>query len=194
MTKQEIRKLMGEKRNQLSDQLKLKMDLKIHDRLFNLKEYRECSYLFTYFSFKTEPDTIDIIRRALSEKKRLYLPRVEGRAMNFYEIRDFSSLKRSRFGIYEPDESHEICYGAASITDKDIKLMLLPGLAFDLMGNRIGYGAGYYDRYLSEHAEDCFILAALSYDFQVLERIDAMEYDIRTDLIITPNRLLRPRK
>jgi 5-formyltetrahydrofolate cyclo-ligase len=74
--------------------------------------------------------------------------------------------------------------------DKETLLMLLPGLAFDLGGNRIGYGAGYYDRYLSKHQKDHFLKVALAYDFQVYDHLEADEFDIRADLILTPTRLI----
>ena len=68
--------------------------------------------------------------------------------------------------------------------------MLLPGLAFDKYGNRIGYGAGYYDRYLGAYSINNWIKIALAYDFQIMDRLNVNEYDIRTDYIVTDKRVI----
>lgn len=70
------------------------------------------------------------------------------------------------------------------------KLMLLPGLAFDLYGNRIGYGAGYYDKYLSSHPEINFYKTALAYDFQVMDSITTEKFDIKADAVLTPTQFI----
>ena len=69
--------------------------------------------------------------------------------------------------------------------------MLLPGLAFDPEGNRIGYGAGYYDRYLAKYPKDYFLKIALAYDFQILKQIKGNEHDVKADMIITPNQIIK---
>lgn len=183
MTKNEIRTLMKNKRDKLTVNQRNKYNLKIQDRLYDLEEFKGCSILFSYVSFGSEADTIAIIKTAFQMNKRVFIPKVEDKYMNFYEIHSLDGLVRSKFGILEPAGNDHKYISSQSKNDK--KLMLLPGLAFDKSGNRIGYGAGYYDRYLRSHPMDEWIKVALAYDFQIMEYLPVTEYDIRTDYIIT---------
>jgi 5-formyltetrahydrofolate cyclo-ligase len=112
--------------------------------------------------------------------------------MEFYRMDHLEDLEPSRFGVPEPDPVASRRYHKLDKSEKiDAPLMLLPGLAFDPYGNRIGYGAGYYDKFLSKYPRDYFYKLGICYDFQVVERIDAEEYDICADAILTPSRRLQ---
>lgn len=207
MTKAELRLKMREMRNSLTREERLSCGEEIRRRLTGLELWHRSKQLFAYLSFGTEVDTWGLVEDVLSgmgtydypdgknlysdkgQQKEVFVPRVEGKNMNFYLITETSSLKRSEFGVLEPDESHQIPY-TPGLRESSKSLMLLPGLAFDRKGNRLGYGAGYYDRYLSKHSSDSFIKVALAYDFQVLESITAEAYDIRVDYIVTPDRII----
>lgn len=194
MTKEELRIHMKNKRNSLTPQEFLHQNTEIRNRLFASEEYRSCKLLFTYLSFGSEVDTWEIVKTALSgnsgDKKRVFLPRVEGKLMNFYEVTDLNSLKKSKFGVPEPDESHQQPFDLSGkgMEASAERLMLLPGLAFDPAGNRVGYGAGYYDRYLMGKNKDAFCKLALAYDFQMIDQIQAESFDVKVDSIITPQR------
>lgn len=188
MTKSEIRILMKNQRNELPKSIRNEYNANILSKLLNLNDYIECDMLFTYLSFGSEIDTIAIINNALKSNKKVYIPRVEGSYMNFYEIDDLNGLIRSKFGILEPEDNFKKKYIKPLSSEKN-KLMLLPGLAFDKQGNRIGYGAGYYDKYLSQYNNDEFIKIGLSYDFQLLEHITKEQYDIGADFIVTPEKI-----
>lgn len=188
MTKNEIRILMKNKRELLSEGQRKDYNQKIRDRLFSLDHFKECPALFTYVSFGSEADTIAIIETAFRIGKRVYIPKVEGREMNFYEIHSLNSLTRSKFGILEPAGSDHPYPEYEDLINK--KIMLLPGLAFDKAGNRIGYGAGYYDRYLGKYNEKDWLKIGLAYNFQVVENIPADDTDIRADYIITDEALI----
>jgi 5-formyltetrahydrofolate cyclo-ligase len=209
MTKEELRIHMKNKRNSLTPEELLRQNRCIRNRLFESEAYQSCKLLFSYLSFGSEADTWEIVNAALSgkagNKKRVFLPRVEGKQMNFYEVTDLNSLKKSKFGVPEPDDSHQkpylfyrretnpgaIEHGKQAVTPEEVPkdmLMLLPGLVFDPSGNRIGYGAGYYDRYLTMNEEAGFRKLALAYDFQVRDSIPAESFDVKVDSIITPER------
>lgn len=190
MTKSEIRQLMKTKREELSPMVKMEYDKKIHEKLADFSGFIDSTILFTYISFGSEIDTISIIDKAFQMNKKVYIPRVEGSNMNFYEIKSLQGLISSKFGILEPIAKSDFLY-QSSKHHKEKMLMLLPGLAFDKLGNRIGYGAGYYDRYLTSHGEKDWIKVALSYDFQIMDSLPVMGYDISADYIITPNKLIR---
>lgn len=188
MMKSEIRSRMMETRNHLSEEQRNQWNSELFQNLADLKEYRACDKLFTYISFQSEPDTIDIIKLALKDKKQVYVPRVEGKIMQFYEIEGFNKLERSHYGILEPEIEEEKRYSCKIQGEETFNLILLPGLAFDMKGNRIGYGGGFYDKYLSEFSETHFYKIALTYEFQILNHINSSEYDRRADLLLTPER------
>ncbi len=207
MTKTGLRQKMKEQRNNLPTAEQHRAAEEILQRLTGLDLWLSCVELFTYLSFGSEVDTRRLVKEALSgcwgNPKAVYVPRVEGRNMNFYQITEASTLKESNFGVPEPEGRELIPYGearkepviseegvGASALQSPRRLMLLPGLAFDLKGNRLGYGAGYYDRFLTKYGGDHFIKVALAYDFQIQERVPAEEHDIRMDYIITPGEFL----
>jgi 5-formyltetrahydrofolate cyclo-ligase len=111
-------------------------------------------------------------------------PKVCGRRMDFYEIRSFDEVSPGFRGIPEPtatDDKSPFCPENA--------LVIMPGAVFDRQRHRIGYGGGYYDRFLSEHPDMTKLAAA--FDFQVLDQIPVHEYDISADLIVTERQIYR---
>jgi 5-formyltetrahydrofolate cyclo-ligase len=191
MTKAEIRIIIKEKRNALKNEEQIKESSAIHTALFKTEAYVKCKYLFTYVSFNSEVSTISVIQQALKEHKRVFVPKTEQKMINFYEIADISLLKPGKLGIPEPDNNSECLYQFTNESKRENNLMLLPGLAFDITGNRIGYGAGYYDRYLKNDIGNHFIKFGLAYDFQIVNKINTEENDIKVDCIITPTNLIQ---
>lgn len=127
---------------------KNKKDKNIKKKLVGLREYKDCDLLLTFMSTDIEVDTYGIIEYSWNNGKRVAVPRcVEGtRLMSFYEIHSFSQLEKHTFGVMEPDPSK-----CSLITDFDSSVCIVPGLVFDSMGYRLGYGKGYYDRFLSKY-------------------------------------------
>ncbi len=155
----------------------------IRKNLFADPIWKQISWLYPYVSCGTEVDTWAIIRHVLSHdvagrRIRVAVPRVQGTDMEFYEITSVDELCPGYQGIYEPVPS------CPSVGTGD-GLMLLPGLAFDRSGHRVGYGGGYYDRYLGSHPGKHRILYALAYDLQIVDRIETEEFDICPQKIIT---------
>ncbi|MHB8128528.1 MAG: 5-formyltetrahydrofolate cyclo-ligase [Mobilitalea sp.] len=185
MTKDQIRTEHKKRRNILTFEEQKIYNRAIRERLFQIPRYRSSDFLFTFVSFQSEVDTIEIIRQAFLDHKKVYVPRVEDHGMEFYEIHSLEGMTTSNFGVLEPPKKDEYRY----IGTKEPKLMLLPGLAFDYSGNRIGFGAGYYDQYLTAHKKEHFYNIALAYDFQVLESIPAEQFDVKADAILTQTQL-----
>jgi 5-formyltetrahydrofolate cyclo-ligase len=197
MTKEQIRIRMKERRNALSMEERLASNRAILKQLCTMKEFVECESLFTYVSFQSEVDTRAMINAALEDKKCVYVPRIEKQeghekqpVMNFYRIDSCLSLVKNKLGIPEPARDDERPYRMELQEEKSTSLMLLPGLAFDRSGNRIGYGGGYYDWYLRNGNQKCFTKIALAYEFQIIERIAAEPYDVKADYIITPAKII----
>lgn len=193
MTKNGIRNSLKEKREQLQPKEQEAFSKAIRERLFQSEAYHRCTRLFAFASFQSEVDTFGIIKQSLAEGKEVFLPKVKAKDMVFYRIEGLQELIRSSYGILEPvgrqDGRESIGKEEELINEKGTSnLMLMPGLAFDVSGNRIGYGAGYYDRFLAKYPKSTFYKVALAYDFQIMEEIPAEAYDQRVDVIITPTR------
>lgn len=184
MTKQEARKMMKQKRSAMSSGERKKQNEAIAKRLFDLKCWSQIKWFYPFVSHGTEVDTLAMIRFVLENtvqghRVHVAVPRVQGRNMDFYEITSMEELEPGYQGILEP-------VSFCPRVEATEGLMLLPGLAFDKNKNRVGYGGGYYDRYLERYGNKNLLTAAVAYDFQVVERIEAQEHDIRPQIVITP--------
>lgn len=148
--------------------------------------YKRSEAIFTFLSYGSEIDTYLIVERALSDKKLVALPYMTGRPheMVFIKINSLSDIVKNKIGIYEPVYNEENI-----VVSDENTIIIVPGLVFDLKGYRIGYGGGYYDKYLSENTY--MLSAGLAYDFQITDRLPSDEYDVRTDLIITDRRVIK---
>ncbi len=175
MEKRALRREISEKKRALTaDAIEARSSL-LAQRLFDTRHYRRARSVYAYLSFNQEVRTRPIIERAWADGKRVAVPRVAGDEMAFVWLDSFDGLAISGFGVPEPAEGE--------IADDESALVLMPGLAFDREGNRVGYGGGYYDRYLARHLDHVKI--ALCYDFQLVDAIDAETHDIPADLVIT---------
>lgn len=185
--KKEIRRQILKIRNGLSETKRLEKSERIMKMLKRQEEYQNSALLFFYASFGSEVMTRTFLREACSEGKRIALPRVflfeEEPRMEFYEITDDSQLIVGYKGIPEPNIMHEEVHKMEEIPD----LMLMPGVAFDKERTRIGYGMGFYDRYLEQHPGIRTI--AVAYACQVVESIPASPYDYRPDRLLTEERI-----
>lgn len=190
MTKAEIRKWMKSQRNSLTALERGAFNELMKQRFLETPEYKQCEELFCFVSFGSEVDTHPILLQALQDKKKVYIPRIEDDAfMEFYRIENLEGLQPSRFGVPEPSSDPALRFipeEVSAILSK--RCMVLPGLAFDLEGNRIGYGAGYYDKFFGKYTGLIFYKLAVCYDFQVIENIEAEEHDVKADAILTPTK------
>lgn len=178
-----IRKQMKQLRADMTRTERFEKSMQIFEKLITVPEFKRADRIYTYVSMDNEIDTIMLIDYSLSIEKRVFVPRVSGKDMEFYEISDISELSLGYMGIYEPDiNGKEPDYSRTGF-------MCMPGLAFDRSYNRIGYGGGFYDRYLS--VENKLYKAALAYEAQLLESIPAQDGDVRPDMIVTEESIYR---
>lgn len=176
MDKKALRREISAKKSALtSEQIEARSAI-LAERLFDTPQYRDCKSLYAYLSFNQEVRTDPIIERAWSDGKRVAVPKVTGKEMVFIWIDSFEALGPGYYGITEPIEN-------GPVADDRHALVLMPGLAFDPEGHRVGYGGGFYDRFLE--AEPEHPLVALCYDFQMFEHLDVEAHDIPVDVVIT---------
>lgn len=152
-------------------------DLEIQSRLLMTEEYRNAVTVLCYVSRDYEVDTIGFILASLSNRKRVAVPRCEeDGVMRFYLITSLSDLEEGSFGIKEPKD------GTKELTDFCDSICICPALCCDMRGYRVGFGKGYYDRFLQGFDGET---AALCYSDALITEINADEHDIPTALIVT---------
>ena len=175
-TKKEIRPYIKQHRDAASDEQVARDSEKIAETVPGLPQYREASCVYAYIDYNHEVMTDSIIFRALEDGKRVAVPRVEGKDLVFCYLHGLDDLESGYFGIREPKHS-------CQIADEKDALFIMPGVAFDKKHHRVGYGGGFYDRYLAKPNHHYKV--ALGFDFQVLETVPYEEHDILIDLLVT---------
>ncbi len=182
--KQRLRMECKEKRILLSASEKARLDHKITNKLCNLWQYREAKTVLCYVSTDIEVDTFELLRRALDEGKTVAVPRcIDGtREMDFYGITDFSQLSSGAFGVLEPDPAR-----CEKLFDLSSGLCIIPALAYDRSGYRLGYGKGYYDRFLSRFSGET---VGLVYASCLYERLPHGKFDRCAERVVTENQVL----
>jgi 5-formyltetrahydrofolate cyclo-ligase len=181
--KSRIRKAMQDKRWAMAEILRGKAAQTIMKRVLGLQAVQDAVHIFCYVSRPPEVDTWELIAALLDRGKEIYCPRMlPGDTMEAVRIDDLTDLKRGKYGIYEPLENQ----GTAEASELD--LALVPGLAFDREGMRLGYGKGYYDRFFS--GENDIIKVGLAYGYQLVADLPALPDDIGMDIIVTESEIL----
>lgn len=194
ISKKSLRREMSCKRDMLMSQEISELSEKIFNRLISLNILRPEISVLTYVSYKSEVKTDLIIKYCFNNDISLYTPRVVGESMDFYKISSYNQLKHGAYGILEPTTTdvyignHENNYEQE--VHKLYNIIIMPGLIFDIQGNRLGYGGGYYDRYLNKYKN--LYKIAVCYDFQIINNniIPAEPYDIKPDIIITDKQII----
>ncbi len=185
VTKKEIREKFLKERDRIPVEERSASQRKITDNIIGSFLYEEARCIYTYVSVKSEADTVPIIKRALMQGKRVAAPRVRGRhTMEFYFIRSLADLQPGFHGIPEPGP-----WCPKAPPPEEDALVIMPGVAFDRSGARIGYGGGYYDAYL-ENNEKCRRIAP-AFSLQIAGEIPMQEHDIRAEFIFTEKELIR---
>lgn len=186
LLKKVLRKEILKQRDLLSDSQHNSMSCEIRRYLQGWMHYKQSDVLLAFASFGSEVDTLTLIKEAIEHGKKVYCPRVFGDNMLFYKIEGLSDLIPGYRGILEPKDKLEVFCPDCFINKKI--LMLMPGTVFDLKRNRIGYGKGFYDRFLSQlqFGNACeFITAGLAFSLQIIEKVPAKKHDYQPDYLIT---------
>lgn len=183
--KNDIRAKMLNRRRTMNPDTVQKLSLAIQDKIIKSRVFDTSTIIMTYMPIKNEVRTELLIRMGLASGKTILLPRVrDAEHMEAAPILSLDSdLHPGSLHILEPDPS------IPAMDPQRIDLVILPGVAFDKKGFRLGFGAGCYDRFIPRLREDC-ILVAPAYDFQVLDHIPSGAYDQPVDFIVTEKNIL----
>ncbi len=137
--------------------------------------YRNANTVYGYLPYNQEVRTVPMLEQALRDGKRVAVPKIYGDTMRFIYLDDLSKVEKNTMGIPEPIED-------GPVAEDKTALVLMPGLAFTKQGDRMGYGGGFYDRFLAEEPDHPTL--ALCYDFQIVESLPSEEFDIPVDTVL----------
>lgn len=174
---------MLEKRNSLSYSTINTKSKEIQLRFTHSDEFNHAKMLAGYYAIGSEVRTAMIIDTALKSDRLVALPRIEGDHIKFYQILFNTVLVANRIGIREPPISSNYCI------PENIDVILVPGIVFDTSGYRLGYGGGYYDRFIARKKKST-ISVGLAYEFQICNKIHRSYDDQKIDLLVTEKRML----
>ena len=175
MNKKELRSAIREKKRAMSEELILRKSSALKDKFLATDAYRQAAAIYGYLPYNQEVRTVPILEQALRDGKKVAAPKVYGDDMKFIYLDDLSRVAKGYAGIPEPIDD-------GPVADDEGALVLMPGLAFDPQGHRIGYGGGFYDRFLEREPHHPTV--ALCYDFQMFQKLETEEFDIPVDLVI----------
>jgi 5-formyltetrahydrofolate cyclo-ligase len=178
-----MRKIMLEKRNSLSPADITTKSAAIQQRFAHSDEFNHSRMVASYYPVGSEVRTQKIVNIALKSNRLVALPSTIGNHIKFYRIFLNTDLTAGKFGIKEPSISSNSC-----VSD-EIDLLLVPGIVFDTNGYRIGYGYGYYDRFIARK-KNSIVSVGLAYEFQVCEKVPRSHNDQKINVLVTEERML----
>ena len=173
--KKQIRKQIFAARKAHTDAQIEEWSRMIADRVTTLPEYKDAKRILAYADYNHEVMTGFIIEAAWRDGKEVAVPKVVGQDMVFYKLTDFAQLEKGYFGIPEPARGEIVQWEEA--------LMIMPGVAFDRQNHRVGYGGGFYDKYLEKHPDLHTI--AVAFELQMYRELPFEEHDIKPEKVIT---------
>jgi 5-formyltetrahydrofolate cyclo-ligase len=189
MDKQALRSHILEKRGNLSEEELNTLSGRILEQLRLSRLLEAAETVMIFMDFKDEVRTAGIIEHLWQAGKTAVIPKVNRKAdrLDLYSIRSFEDMVRSSYGILEPPKDR-----TPDVQPEALDLILSPGVVFDVLGNRIGYGAGYYDKLLPHTRPDC-VVCGLAFELQVVENdmIPVESHDIPLDYLVTDTRVIR---
>ena len=175
MDKKALRGQIREKKRAMSSEEIQTASEKLGEMLFATELFQEADTIYGYLPYNQEVRTTFMLEYALRQGKKVAVPKIFGDEMRFIYLDDLSKVEKGYSGIPEP-----VADGPEARDEK--ALVLVPGLAFDGKGNRMGYGGGFYDKFFAREPEHPTI--ALCYAFQMLPEIPAGEYDVPVDQVL----------
>ena len=175
MDKASIRRQIREKKRAMTQEEILLRSEKLGQLLAQSQVYQSAKTIYGYLPYNQEVRTVPMLERALQDGKKVAVPKVYGDTMRFIYLEDMSCVETGYAGIPEPVADEPVA-------EDKTALVLMPGLAFTKEGDRMGYGGGFYDRFLAEEPNHPTV--ALCYEFQILESLPTEEYDIPVDCVL----------
>lgn len=183
-TKKELRKEILQLRDTLTIEERIEKSHRIAEQICQMREFIEVDKVLLFASYKSEVDTSLIFETAQGLSKDIYYPKVIGKEMEFYQVQKKEDLIEGYRGICEPEAMSEKQFVPK---EEEQIFILMPGAVFDVDGNRIGYGGGYYDKFLKRIETFCFYKVGIGFACQVIEieEFPKEEHDVTLDVLVT---------
>ena len=175
MDKAALRQKIRERKRSMTEEEIQGRSEKLRDLFVSSQAYQNANTIYGYLSYNQEVRTWSILQQALQDGKKVAVPKIYGRDMKFIYLEDLTLVEKGYCGIPEP-------VADAPIAEESDALVLMPGLAFTKAGDRMGYGGGFYDRFLADEPNHPTL--ALCYEFQIVEKLPSEEYDIPVDTVL----------
>lgn len=175
MNKTALRKQIREKKRAMTPAEIEDKSCRLGELFAQSEAYRRARSIYGYLPYNQEVRTVAMLEQAIRDGKKVAVPKCYGDEMRFIWMDDLSQVEKGYAGIPEP-------IADGPVADDETALVLMPGLAFDPQGHRIGYGGGFYDKFLA--AEPNHPTVALCYDFQMLDHLETEEFDIPVDTVL----------
>ena len=175
MDKTALRKQIREQKRNMTPAQITEKSAKLGELFFACQAYQQAKTIYGYLPYNQEVRTTPMLEQALRDGKKVAVPKVYGDTMRFIYLDDLSQVSTGYAGIPEPIADEPVA-------EDKTALVLMPGLAFTEKGDRMGYGGGFYDRFLADEPDHPTV--ALCYDFQMVDTLPTAEYDIPVDLVL----------
>lgn len=175
MDKQALRKEIRDKKRAMTEAEIVAASQRLAELFVASEAYRQAKTIYGYLPYNQEVRTVPMLQQALADGKRVAVPKCYGDEMRFIYLEDLSQVEKGYCGIPEPIADEPVA-------DDKTALVLMPGLAFDPQGHRMGYGGGFYDKFLEKEPNHPTI--ALCYEFQMLEHLETEAHDIPVDTVL----------
>lgn len=185
--KKELRKKVQELRDAMDLEQRKALSARVADNLWSVPEFASAETILFFISFRSEVDTVPMIRRALGEGRVVCVPctNASNKEMAACRIMDLEAdLETGNYDILEPRKE---CL--RPVPAEDIDVVLMPGVAFDLTGGRLGYGGGYYDRFLEKCDPRCALIA-VAFEIQIIDRVPCADHDAHIHKVVTEARVI----
>ena len=175
MNKKELRAQIRQRKRAMTEEEIVQRSQALGELFLQSEAYRNAKSIYGYLPYNQEVRTVPMLAQALKDGKRVAVPKCYGDEMRFIYLEDLNAVAPGYAGIPEP-------IADGPVADDKTALVLMPGMAFDPQGHRIGYGGGFYDKFLA--SEPGHPTLALCYDFQMLEHLETEEFDIPVDTVL----------
>lgn len=184
VNKKELRREFRDMRRSMDRHYKIDADKRITQRFLSLDEYKKCDTLLCFVSMDIETDTYAILMKAFEDGKTVFAPKcIAGNEMRFYKITSLDDLYGGAYGISEPHGDTQQFEGG-----EENALCVVPALCYDKSGYRLGFGMGFYDRFLSKYSD--LYTVGLCYEEHIMPTLPHEQYDISVKKIITDVRTI----
>ena len=175
MDKKELRRQIREQKRAMSEEEIVAASERLGELFLNCPQYKDAKTIYGYLPYNQEVRTVPMLGQAMKDGKRVAVPKCYGEEMRFIYMEDLSKVEKGYANIPEPVADEPVAQDPTA-------LVLMPGMAFTRDGKRMGYGGGFYDKFLA--AEPDHPTVALCYAFQMVEDLPTEDYDIPVDCVL----------